>query len=228
MHYSFKYLRWLTVAMVFFQPLSFADHECQQIAGNKQYSLSATAKGQICYAYYVASGNMPVLTLKHRRGQADFDIHVYRDNALSNEVAKRDSQGAKSELLVLPPTSRGRYLYLKIENYTNASGSYALYADQIDLADKAGQIFAETAAESLLKSAFTSIFGIKDSDRRSNRSINAMTTAMVSNLAGKNLSETSADVMISDIRRQMVGDGFLDSLIINYMVAIVRDVYRYY
>ncbi len=222
-----KTLILLNLLLLLLPQYTFA--ECQTITEGTYFNISATSSGSTCYKYYVHQNNMPVFTLKHKTGQADFDLAVYSDSSLSNQISSSTSSGTATEMLTLSIDNYGRYLYAKVTNYSNSSATYALYTKQVDFASKLGEVMAETAAVALIGWAIKGILGIEDnSSETTQNNVGRASTTIMSMLQGKRLAGTSRDLLINEVKRELVGDGIISDFTVNYAVSIIDEIYEHY
>jgi hypothetical protein len=223
-----KAMFFLTVLLLSFSQYTFA--ECQTINEGNYSTVSGLSKGDsACYQYYVSSGNMPVFTLKHQNGQADFDLAVYSDSSMTREIGSGTSPGIASELVTLSSENSGQSLYVKVTNHSHDWGTYQLYAEQVDFGSKIGEVLAETATEAVIEWGIKALFGIDDtSNEDSQKNVGRASSAIMSMLQGKNLANTSRDLLIGEVKREMVGDGFISDFAVNYAISIIDDIYKHY
>ncbi|KHD05408.1 hypothetical protein PN36_15095 [Candidatus Thiomargarita nelsonii] len=202
---------------------------CKTIPEGKYFTLSMRTTGSACYQYYVASGNMPVFTLKNKKGQADFDLAIYNDSEFSKRIGLSEYSGTASELLTLATEDYNKYFYIIVTNASNNSGTYELYAKQIDFANQFGEVFAETMVDYAIEWSLKALLGIDQDSSASTQQNAARTSAAISSmLQGKTLAGTSRDLLIDEIKRSTVGDGFISDFTVNYAISIIDEIYEYY
>ena len=201
---------------------------CKTIREGTYFTLTSSG-GSSCYRYYVSSGKMPVFTLKHKNGKGDLDLAVYTDSSLSQKIGSSSASGTTSELLTLFPKDSGRYLYAKVKNYNQKSGTYSLYAKQVDFVSKIGEVLAETAIEATIEWGLKALLGIDNSSSESDQqNVERASSTIMSMLQGKSLANTSRDLLIAEVKKELIGDGFVSDFALNYAIAIIDEIYEYY
>lgn len=168
-----------------------------------------------------------VFTLKHQYANSDFDIAIVDKSG--NLLSLGENSGTNTELLILSPED-GQSLDILVKNMGYTSASYVLYAKEVNLAEKAGEVFAQTVIQALIENLIKAAFNIDD-DSESERNVGRASTVIMSILNEHNLAETSADFIINELTmrlREELGYGFWGTFAVNYAVSIVSDVYTYF
>ena len=196
----------------------------------KYYWMKMEQKDSFCYKRYVHSGYLTVVTLKHKEGKGDFDVRVFSDSGFSNKISSSTATGARSELLVLPVQKQSKHLYLRVNNYTDLYGKYEIHVHQIDLAELVGEALALTGVEFLAQAFISELFGVDEqSSSSSQNDANRAAVALVSQLQGKSLSDTTESLLINEVRRTFSGDNsFVSSFMANFGTTLIKRVYSQY
>ncbi len=193
------------------------------------YTLESSKKSDFCYKRYLSSNLLTVVTLKHISGNSDFDVEVYSNNTFGKASYVSNSSGAKSELLVLPMSDYSKNIYIRVVNHSGTQGKYQLYVHQIDIGEIFGEAMAVTGLEYIAEAFISEIFGVtQNSSDRAQADANRAAVALVSGLQGNSLSNTTETMLINEIRREAVGNGFVSSFIVNFGVTLVRNIYSKY
>lgn len=194
------------------QTYEFFEHK-----DNSYFSYPMSAKDTDYFSYWVPAYTIGVLTLQNSGRKSDFDISVY-DAPNGNRLSVGDAGSITTELVTVPMSSKGRYIYIKIFNYGRASSEYRLYANYVDP-------FAKLAI-----AAGVGVFTC-NSDAPSNRNMSRATSIIGSTLQGSTLSGVARDAVINEISNEIVaqmGAGCLTEVVINGTASIVQGIYRNY
>ena len=230
MSFNLKYIWLAVVALLLPDYVLGKCNEVNTINSGYYYWMESEKETSFCYKRYVQSGLLTVVTLKHKEGKGDFDVRVFSDSGFNNQISSSTASGAKSELLVLPIQEYSGYLYLSVNNYTNLYGKYEIYVHQIDLAEIAGESFALTGVEYLAEEFIKGLFGVdENSSSSAQNEANRAAVALVSQLQGKSLSDTTEDLLVNEVRRAFTGDNsFISSFMANFGVSLIKNIYVNY
>jgi hypothetical protein len=189
--------------------------------------MQAKTKKSYCFKQYISHQYLTVLTLKHKYGPADFDLHVFTDQSLKSKVAASTGTGAGTELAVLPNLNRSQYVYIYVNNYTDAQGQYDFYIDHIDVWKIANEAFISAGLEFIAEEVLRDIFDINnESNEAVQDDANRAAVALISQLQGKSLSGTTEDLLINEVRRVFAGgNGFVSSFMTNFSVGLIKRIY---
>lgn len=187
------------------------------------YYSTLSSKQATYYKYVVPAHTFGVFTLKNDSGRSDFDIAAYRydsDNGLQL-IDTQDNSGTQTELLIVQPSSRDRYIYLDVVNYGNASSQYRLYADYVSPMNK----FWLAAARALVEGGFSAQENISERDA------SRLTTGLFSLFEGNGFAGVGKDMAINEITEEMrsqFGYGAMGDFIVDWSVSIVEGFYKNY
>ena len=219
------------IFIIFLLSLTILNATCTEINDKYYYEDSLSKNNTKCYKYWINSDTIPVFTLKHNTGSnSDFDIHIYDYSDMSKLLDKGINNGKSTELLTLSPNSSYQYVYIKITN-AGSFGSFKLYTHQIKYLTYIDKALTLTMIQSGVESILESLFGVNENSSVSDKkNISRGASIVMSSLLGKDLGDTSKDLMINEIgikAKQEFGYGFWGKVVAKYGTLIVRDIYRY-
>ena len=173
------------------------------------------------YKYKVPANTFGVLTLKNSGGSSDFDIAVYEYiNGEGQLIDTGENSDTQTELIITPPSSEERYVYIKVLNYGSATSEYKLYADYVSPMNK----FLLSGTKALISC------GMQQEDV-SNRNADRMLTGIFSILEGNGMTGVATDLVIDEIAaemREQFGYGCLGDFAVDWTVSIVSGFYKNY
>lgn len=210
-----------------------------------------------CYRYTVVTGRLPVLTLKPLDEATDVDLVVYNDSELSEQLATSNISGSTTKLLTLSIPRSTHEVYIKVVNYAGGNSEYALYAEQVNLVSIAVEAGLSAAGQAFLRWAADQFIGTParteeetertEEDERTERAKTTETPEMVENrkratlanldraftvvssmVQGKSFTATSRDLLINEVKRGLLGDGFMSDFAMNFAVSVVDEVYKHH
>ena len=173
------------------------------------------------YYYCPSAGNMPIFTLKHGRGDADFDLYVYRNEARTSQLASSEVSGKGTELIVLDAVNYERCVYISVEHYEGSSATYYLYAQEVNFWGELGEAVAISALECWF-------FGCPG---QSNLSLDEVGDIIFTALEESVARGESRNTVLNNMRHRLssqIGGGFWGTLALTYVTELVKEVYRYY
>jgi len=184
------------------------------------------------WKYYVPAGTMAVFTLKNTSYVSDFDIYSYSDTKHNYLIESGENYGSTSELITMPLSDYGRYIYIKIENDGTSTAKYKLNAHYVDFIGLGEQAIVEAGAQYLIEEGLRFIFDIEDDEEQfDDRDMSRASTLIMSGLKGDNLTETTKSLLINEVTSELrdeFGYGFWGDLFVNYGIGIINETYKYY
>jgi TPR repeat protein len=188
-----------------------------------------------CYRYAVASGNLPVLTLKPLDDGMDVDLVVYSDSELSEQLATSTAAGSSTELLTLWIPQAAREVYVTVVKHTSGNGEYTLYAEQVNLVGKAAEAALSATGQAFLRWGMDKFLGTNEetttteNEKRSTFAhLDRAFSVASSLLQGRSLATTSRNFLINEVKRELVGDGFMSDFAVSFTLSIVDDIFKHY
>lgn len=185
------------------------------------YYETLDSKEEAYYKYKVPANTFGVLTLKNSSGSSDFDIVVYEYiNGESQLIDTGENADTQTELIITPPSSEERYVYIKVLNYGSATSEYKLYADYVSPINK----FLLSGTKALFSCGM-------DQEDVSNRNSDRMLTGIFSILEGNGLTGVATDLVLDEIAaemREQFGYGCLGDFAVDWTVSIVSGFYKNY
>lgn len=173
------------------------------------------------YKYKVPANTFGILTLKNSGGSSDFDIAVYEyiDEGYQL-IGTGENSDTQTELVIAPPSTGERYIYIKVFNYGSATSEYKLYADYVSPMNK----FLLSGAKTLISC------GLEQEDV-SDRNAGRMLTGIFSLLEGNGLTGVATDLVLDEIAaemREQFGYGCLGDFAVDWTISIVSGFYKNY
>ncbi|QLE56398.1 hypothetical protein [Nostoc sp. TCL26-01] len=187
---------------------------------NRYYHETLNSQGVTYYKYKVPAYSFGVFTLKNHSRRADFDIYIYNYSGGWKLLTKGENTGVTTELVTTPMVSQDRYAYIKIVNYGSQPSQYLFYANHVTPVNN----FAIALAETII------ICSLERKNINSETS-SRLVTGISSILQGNNLAGLSRDILINEITsnmRKQFGYGCTGDFAVNWVVSIIKDVYRNY
>jgi hypothetical protein len=179
-------------------------------------------------AYYWDRGlnsGLAVYTLKHESGDSDFDIFI-KDSGRKTLLRSGTNGGKNSELLVLPTSTTGDWLFLEVKNVGSRVATYNLYPRKIGFAEQFGQAFKAAIFQGIIKWAI----GAENEESSANAS--RFATAFTSLMVNRNLASVAKDVVINEIttriQRELGLKGFWADVANNFVAGTIGEVYEDY
>ena len=237
-------VRYFAASIALVAGLAGSAEACNVINGEVHYSLALSAgeatSNHYCFHARVPAYHIGVVTLKHRRGQGDFDLRLA--SAISSfggalpgsEIAFDNQGGTGSELALFEPGSSERYVYVKVFSDNQAAGDYEFYYHTINLPQHMA-VAALDAGMRLLGQALAESFIESMTGRKVSRDERAVTAALVnggiSALQGSNLSGIAMDAVINAFLADAEAEFGPGSLAFQYVTSlvpnVVGDIYRH-
>jgi hypothetical protein len=190
------------------------------------YSAFISAGATRTFKFWESRKALPVFTLKNDSAASDFDIYVHGDSARLRLIAKGIRGGTKTELLT-PSRGESGYLYITVKNDGSEWARYRLYCHEVDFEQIGKRVLVETAAQAFLEWLVTDDSSTTEQQRDASRGA----ALAMSVLQNKDLASVGKDMAINELTmrlRQELGYGFGGDLAVNFGIAVVRDVFRYY
>ncbi|MBD2626955.1 hypothetical protein [Trichormus variabilis] len=187
---------------------------------DRYYYETLNSQGVTYYKYKVPAYSFGVFTLKNHSRRADFDIYIYDYSGGWKLLAKGKNTGVTTELVTTPTISQDRYAYIKIVNYGSQPSQYLFYANHVT----PGKNFAIALAETII------ICSLERKNIDSETS-SRLVTGISSILQGNNLAGLNRDLFINDMTgkiRKQLGYGCTADFAVNWVVSMIKDVYRNY
>jgi hypothetical protein len=172
----------------------------------------------------VPADTMGVITLKNKGRRSDIDVFAYSRN--STELGRGVKGNQSTELVVIPPESTSRYVYVDIRNVQETKTNYEFYFHTVDPVARAGEAFVKAGFEALL----TELFGAGD-DSDAQADIGRASTLLFSALKEENLANTTKSMFLNELTMAMkkeLGYGFAADLAVNYVVVLADDILKNY
>ncbi len=178
-------------------------------------------------AYYWDRGlnsGLAVYTLKHESGDSDFDIFI--KDSRKTLLRSGTNGGKNSELLVLPTSTTGDWLFLEIKNVGSRVATYNLYPRKIGFAEQFMQAFKVSILHGIIKWAM----GAETEEGRANAG--RVATVFTSLMVNRNLASVAKDVVINEIttriQRELGLNGFWADVANNFVAGTIGEVYEDY
>ncbi|HEX2252524.1 MAG TPA: hypothetical protein VHQ65_04585 [Thermoanaerobaculia bacterium] len=176
------------------------------------------------YTYTVPAHQITVITLKHVRGDTDFD-YLARSAGGDRRLASGANYGRTTELDFVVPAEYPQEIEIWVQNNGRRSGTYRLITHDVDPAELLGQALAEAMIEELLRG----LLGLDDS--AASQQIDRAITGGLSMLQGRNLAQTSETLVLAEIESFVaneMGTGVVGRVTFKFLAGFAGELYRYY
>lgn len=190
------------------------------------------SKGASYWKYYIPANELGVFTLKNKGYASDLDLFIYSSSSRSYRLAAGEKSGRSTELVTISGGDYGKYVYLKVLNYGDASTKFHLYAHQVNYGEMLADALITAGIQSLAENL---LCWLADADCKNNSSNarNAERAAgiAVSALKGESLGSMAKSALISEVTasiRDQLGYGFWADFGVNYAVGLVQEIYMNY
>ena len=129
--------------------------------------------------------------------------------------------GTQTELIVIPPSTVSRYIYIAVANVGSQASEYKLYADYVSPINK----FLLSATKAMILSNFNAETDV------SNRAASRVVTGIFSLAEGNDLTGVAKDLVINEMAEEMreqFGYGGMGDFMVDWSVSIVSGFYKNY
>ena len=176
------------------------------------------------YTYTVPANQITVITLKHVRGDTDFD-YLARPAGGDRRLASGVNHGRTTELDFVVPAEYSQEIEIWVQNSGQRPGTYRLITHDVDPAQLMGEAIAEAMVEEFLRG----LFGVDDSTQ--GQEIDRAITSGLSMLQGRNLAQTSEALVLGEIESFVaneIGTGIIGRVTFKFLAGFAGELFRHY